>query len=132
MRILLIEDDPFFQKFYTFKLRENKFDVESAIDGVIGMQLVKQNRPDLILLDLIMPNKDGFEVLRELGADAGLKTIPVLVFSTLSQEQDVVKAKQLGAIDYANKSFFDFETLLAKIQAILAQNQNPPPQKIVS
>lgn len=126
MIILLIEDDPFFQKFYTFKLREQKFEVFVAKDGVEGMQMVRLNIPNLILLDLIMPNKDGFEVLQELSQDPVLKNIPVLVFSTLSQEKDVARAIQLGAKDYVNKSFFDFDKLLVKIQAMIAQGQSQP------
>lgn len=126
MIILLIEDDPFFQKFYTFKLREQKFEVFVAKDGIEGMQMVRLNIPNLILLDLIMPNKDGFEVLQELSQDPVLKNIPVLVFSTLSQEKDVARAIQLGAKDYVNKSFFDFDKLLVKIQAMIAQGQSQP------
>lgn len=126
MTVLLIEDDPFFQKFYTFKLREQKFEVFVAKDGVEGMQMVSSNMPNLILLDLIMPNKDGFEVLQELSQDPLLKKIPVLVFSTLSQEKDVECAMKLGAKDYVNKSFFDFDKLLAKIQGIIAESQKQP------
>ncbi|MEN9407531.1 MAG: hypothetical protein RLZZ455_747 [Candidatus Parcubacteria bacterium] len=125
MKILLIEDDPFFQKFYSFKLREQQFEVFVGKDGVEGLQLVRSNKPDLILLDLIMPNKDGFEVLQELASDQELKNIPVLVFSTLSQEKDIARAKELGAKDYVNKSFFDFEKLLVKIQSMIAQPQAP-------
>ncbi len=125
MKILLIEDDPFFQKFYSFKLREQQFEVFVGKDGVEGLQLVRSNKPDLILLDLIMPNKDGFEVLQELASDQELKNIPVLVFSTLSQEKDIARAKELGAKDYVNKSFFDFEKLLVKIQSMIAQPQTP-------
>lgn len=125
MKILLIEDDPFFQKFYSFKLREQQFEVFVGKDGVEGLQLVRSNTPDLILLDLIMPNKDGFEVLQELASDQELKKIPVLVFSTLSQEKDIARAKELGARDYVNKSFFDFEKLLVKIKTMIAQPQAP-------
>lgn len=119
MKILLIEDDPFFQKFYSFKLKEYKFEVDIARDGAEGLQFMSASVPNLILLDLIMPNKDGFEVLTEMKKNPALVHVPVLVFSTLSQEQDVQKAVQLGAVGYVNKSFFDFETLLGKIQQIL-------------
>ena len=121
MRILLIEDDQFFQKFYAFKLREQKFDVDQASDGVEGLAKMVQTKPDLVLLDIIMPNKDGFEVLREKSMNPALKNIPVLVFSTLGQEQDIQKAKSLGATDYVNKSFFDFEKLLVRIKSMLPQ-----------
>jgi DNA-binding response OmpR family regulator len=119
MKILLVEDDPFFQKFYTFKLRESGYEVVSALDGVQGVVAAKSEHPDLILLDLIMPNKDGFGVLTDLSADDALKHIPVLVFSTLSQKADVDKAMSLGARDYVNKSFFDYDKLLAKITDII-------------
>jgi len=119
MRILLIEDDQFFQKFYAFKLSEQQYAVDIASDGVEGMTKMAQNKPDLVLLDIIMPNKDGFQVLREKALIPELKNIPVLVFSTLGQEQDVQKAKELGASDYVNKSFFDFDKLILKIKAML-------------
>ena len=121
MRILLVEDDPFFQKFYAYKLTEKGYTVDVGHDGVEGLQLMQKYPPDLILLDLIMPNLDGFGVLTAKAANSALKNIPVLVFSTLSQEQDIKKAMSLGAVDYANKSFFDFETLVAKISTILSK-----------
>ena len=123
MRILLIEDDQFFQKFYAFKLQEQQFTIDVASDGVQGLAKMIQNKPDLVLLDIIMPNKDGFEVLKEKSANPAIKDIPVLVFSTLGQEQDILKAKSLGATDYVNKSFFDFEKLLVKIQSMLPKQQ---------
>lgn len=123
MRILLVEDDPFFQKFYAYKLAEKGFTVDVGTDGVEGLKLMQANKPDLILLDLIMPNMDGFGVLAAKAANPALKSIPVLVFSTLSQEEDVKKALSLGALDYANKSFFDFDTLLAKITEILSRTK---------
>lgn len=123
MRILLVEDDQFFQKFYSFKLREQQFIVDVASDGLQGLQAMQANIPDLVLLDLIMPNKDGFEVLADMKKIPALSHIPVLVFSTLSQEQDVNKALELGAIGYVNKSFFDFDKLLAQIKNVLTKKQ---------
>ena len=121
MKILLIEDDQFFRKFYAFKLAEQKFEIDQAGDGIEGMQKMITGKPNLILLDIIMPKKDGFEVLKEKSQNPAVKDIPVLVFSTLGQEQDVQKAKALGATDYVNKSFFDFEKLLEKIRTMLPQ-----------
>lgn len=119
MKILLIEDDRFFQNFYLVKLKESGFEVEAASDGEEGIAKVQTFQPDLILLDIIMPKKNGYEVLEDLSQMGTLKTTPVLVFSTLGQEQDVQKAKNLGATDYVNKSFFDFDTLLTKIKSFL-------------
>lgn len=119
MKILLIEDDTFFQNFYALKLREQQFEVETASNGEEGMEKIKTCMPSIILLDMIMPRMDGFEVLATLQKDTILRNIPVLVFSTLGNEQDMEKAKQLGARDYVNKSFFDFDALLTKIKILV-------------
>lgn len=119
MKILLVEDDKFFQKFYFLKLSEQNIQVDVASDGREGILKARQGNPSLILLDLIMPNTDGFSFLEMRQQDEGLKKIPVIVFSTLGQEKDVEKAKLLGATDYINKSFFDFNNMMMKIKKIL-------------
>lgn len=124
MNILLVEDDLFFQNFYSKKLLEQGFRVEVAGDGNEALYKMKQNRPDLVLLDLIMPQKDGFEVLAEVSKYENLKTIPIVVFSTLGQTEDIEKAKKLGATDYVNKTFFDFDNLLAKVLSVTKSNQS--------
>lgn len=121
MKILIIEDDEFFQKFYSSKLKDAGFEVEAGRDGNEGLAKIKDFKPNLILLDLIMPNKDGFEVLSTMSQTPTYKNIPVLVFSTLGQEEDVKKALSLGAKDFINKSFFDFESLQEKITSLLSQ-----------
>ena len=118
MRILIIDDDIFFQKFYATKLSEKKYEVHVASDGNEGTEKARSIKPDIILLDIIMPKKDGFETLKALSNDKNTKDIPVLVFSTLGQEQDIKKALDLGAKGYANKTYFDFENLVAKIASL--------------
>lgn len=115
MKILLIEDDTFFREFYSSKLREKNLEVETAQDGEEGLLKLQSFIPDLVLLDIIMPKKDGFDVLAEMGQLKLLPKIPVLVFSTLGQEKDVERARQLGARGYVNKSFFDFDKLYSRI-----------------
>ena len=115
MRILLVEDDKFFREFYAFKLKEKNMEVGQAGDGEEALKIIPQFKPDIILLDLIMPKKDGFELLQDLSRDSLMSQIPVLVFSTLGQQKDVDHAKQLGAKGYINKSFFDFDNLLKTI-----------------
>lgn len=117
MKILLAEDDVFFQNFYSKKLAEKGYTVYVARDGKEALNQMTKNMPDLILLDLIMPNMDGFEVLTEKAKHPEAKDIPVLVFSTLGQTDDIEKAKKLGATEYVNKTFFDFENLVTKINA---------------
>lgn len=118
MRLLLIEDDVFFRKFYVEKLKEKGFEIDEAGDGEEGLEKIRTTKPDLIVLDIILPKKDGFEVLKALQADTTLSKIPVLVFSTLGQGSDVEKAKKMGASDYVNKSMFDFNQLLEKINTL--------------
>ncbi len=118
MRVLLIEDDKFFQEFYALKLKQRNIEVDVASDGEEGLQKLAENKPDLILLDLIMPKKDGYDVLQSMSEQNLISQVPVLVFSTLGQEKDVEKARQLGASGYVNKSFFDFDKLLNRIIAL--------------
>lgn len=115
MRILLVEDDKFFREFYAFKLKEKNIEVGQAGDGDEALKIIPEFKPDLILLDLIMPKKDGFELLADLKKDQAMSQIPVLVFSTLGQQKDVDRAKELGAKGYVNKSFFNFDNLLNMI-----------------
>lgn len=119
MKILLIEDDKFFQKFYSLKLKEQNIEIDVASDGEEGLFKMRTFLPDLVLLDLIMPRLDGFAVLKARLEDPNLIKIPVMVFSTLGQEQDIENAKKLGATDYVNKSFFDFNIMMEKINNIM-------------
>lgn len=118
MKVLLVEDDKFFQKFYTYKLQENNIKVEVASDGEEGLRKMQKDKPDIVLLDLIMPNKDGFYVLENRLQNIGLKKIPVIVLSLLGQEKDIEKAKSLGATDYISKSFLNFNQVLEKIAKV--------------
>lgn len=118
MKILLIEDDAFFREFYSSKLKEQNVEVAVAPDGEEGITLINSFRPDLILLDLIMPKKDGFDVLEAMRQEQLIDKIPVLIFSTLAQEKDIQKAMSLGARGHVNKSFFDFDKLFARIKAL--------------
>lgn len=118
MYILLADDDTFFQKFYSSQLIAKGFEVDVAVDGADALIKMRQKKPQLLILDLIMPNKDGFEVLTEMQSEPNLKNIPTLIFSTLGQEADVKRAVELGADGYVNKSFFDFDALVAKINQV--------------
>lgn len=124
MKILLVEDDKFFQKFYSTKLRENKVEVEVAGNGEEGLAKMKSFVPDLVLLDLIMPKLDGFAVLAARSQDEILKKIPVIIFSTLGQEKDVKTAQELGANGYINKGLFDFNNMIATINQVMKSQGN--------
>lgn len=123
MRILIIEDDHFFQNFYSNKLMEKGYEVAVANNGQEGLEKIRTFLPELILLDIIMPVMDGFQVLETLKQSPTPFSTPIIIFSTLGQEQDVKKALSLGAKDYINKSFFDFDAFLQKVVIYL------PPKK---
>lgn len=115
-KILLVEDDSFFEQFYAYKLKELGYEIAVAKNGEDGLQIMQQFLPNIVLLDLIMPIKDGFTVLAEKTTLPSIKNIPVIVFSTLGQEADIDRATKLGAVDFVNKSFFDFDKLVEKIK----------------
>lgn len=119
MKIAVVEDDVFFQKFYSTRLAEKGYEIVVASDGEEGLAKIRSEQPNAILLDIIMPKKNGFELLEELQQDPKISKIPVLVFSTLGQEDDIKRAMSLGAKDYVNKSFFDFNNLVSKIAEIV-------------
>ncbi len=120
-KVLLIEDDHFFQNFYAYKLHESGFTTQIASNGDEGIKKLQDFMPNVVLLDLIMPVKDGFEFLAEKRQSSlkDLVRIPVIVFSTLGQEKDIQRARELGAVDYINKSFFDYSKLIEKVNAYL-------------
>ena len=102
--ILLVEDDGFLASIYAQKLEVEGFDVSLATNGEDGLRLAMKDHPALILLDLIMPKLDGFQVLERLKGDAETKAIPVLVLSNLGQKEDVDRCMALGAAGYLIKA----------------------------
>lgn len=105
-RVLLAEDDQFLQKMYAVKLNREGLEVDVADDGEKALAAMRSARPDIVLLDIMMPKKDGFTVLEEMKADSALKDIPVVVLSNLGEVDDVKRAKRLGANDYLIKAHF--------------------------
>ena len=118
-KILLVEDDLSLLKIYSNKLKISGFDVSMAITGDEALRKVKTELPDLVLLDLILPGKDGFMVLEEIKSDPKTKKIPVVILSNLGQESDIKRGKELGAIDYLVKSDIGLMDLVAKMKRYL-------------
>ncbi len=109
--ILIIEDDRFLIKLYGDKLRREEFKVVEAITGEEGLHKVSIEEPDLIILDLVLPQKSGFEVLSEIKLDPKTKDIPVIILSNLGQEADIKRGLELGAVIYLIKSEFSVNQL---------------------
>lgn len=105
-KILLAEDDLFLQRMYATKLSKEGITVVSAADGEKALALLREQAVDLALLDILMPKKDGFEVLEAMKADPQLKNIPVIMLTNLGEEDDVKRARRLGASDYMIKAHF--------------------------
>lgn len=103
-KVLVVEDDTFLAKIYESKLKHEGYDAKVANDGVEGMEALAEMKPNIVLLDLVMPRKDGFTVLKEMSEDSELKKIPVVVLSNLGQDSDVDRVKELGAKDYLVKA----------------------------
>ncbi len=118
-KILIIEDDKFLRELIVQKLIKEGYDIAEAIDGEEGIKKVKSEQPDLVLLDLILPGIDGFEVLSKMKEDSGLVSIPVIILSNLGQKEDVEKGLKLGAIDYLIKAHFTPGEIIEKIRAVL-------------
>lgn len=115
-KILVIEDDKFLRKVYESKLPKEGFAVISAVDGEDGLNKARTEKIDLILLDLIMPKKTGFEVLEEVKKDKNLAKIPILVLSNLGQDEDRGRAMALGADDFLIKSNLSIKEVIEKIK----------------
>ncbi len=117
--ILVIEDDKFLRELITRKLLNEAYEVSEAVDGEEGIKKIKEEKPDLILLDLILPGIDGFEVLSKKKEDPALASIPVIILSNLGQKEDVEKGLKMGAVDYLIKAHFTPGEIIDKIKAAL-------------
>jgi len=118
-KILVIEDDRSLQNALLEIISQEGFESESALDGEEGIAKIKTFKPDLILLDIILPKKDGFEVLEEIKKDETLKNIPVLILTNLEEVDNVQKALDLGATNYMVKSDFSLKEVVEKIRAAM-------------
>lgn len=117
--IIFVEDEPTLQKTLGRILEEEGFEIQGALDGQSGLALIKRIKPSLILLDLILPKMDGFEVLQELKKDPEVKDIPVIVLTNLESAQDVEKAISLGATTYLVKANYELNDVVKKIRGII-------------
>jgi CheY-like chemotaxis protein len=104
-RILLVEDEPNIQRLISYALQTRGHDVSVAQDGSEGLLVARTQKPDLILLDMVMPEMSGIEVLVALKGDSSLKSIPVLIVTASAQKEEAEKAIELGAADYLIKPF---------------------------
>lgn len=120
IKVLLVEDDPMVVKMYKRKLTMDGFDLSLAFNGEEGLKAVESNRPDIVLLDIMMPKMNGFETLKRLKADKKTKDIPVVILTNLGdRSQDVEKSKGLGAIDHWVKANTPLTEITKRINIII-------------
>jgi len=120
-KILIIEDESALQKTLGENLSQEGYQIVSALDGEIGLKLVRSESPDLVLLDLILPKLHGFDVLKKIRENLATKEIPVIILTNLESIQEVERAIELGATTYLVKANYSLEELSAKIKQILSE-----------
>lgn len=118
-KILIIEDDSYISDMYRMKLEAEGFKVEVAPDGISGVEQLNKERPDLILLDVVMPKMDGFSVLQNIKEDPEVQDIPVIMLTNLGQKDSVEKGLKLGAADYIIKAHFTPSEVVEKVKHFL-------------
>lgn len=114
--ILIIEDDVFLSELMAKKLKDSGFKVIKAIDGQEGLEKAASLKPNLILLDLILPGMDGFEVLKRLKGNTATDSIPVIILSNLGQREDIERGFDLGAQDYLVKAQFTPDEIVERVK----------------
>ena len=118
---MIVEDDPFVMDIYETKLGKEGFDIILAVNGAEAVKKLEKEgaKPDLILLDIVMPYMDGLSVLKEIRGREGLKEIPVVLLTNLSQKEEIEKGFELGAQDYLIKSHFTPSEVMEKVSKYL-------------
>lgn len=123
-KVLIVEDDTYLANAYRVKLTKAGFEVKNAFDGQEALDILQTYTPDIILLDIVMPRKDGFATLEEIKANEKWKNIPVILASNLGQREDREKGMSLGAVEFFTKTDFTLNNLIEKINNI-SQPQKP-------
>jgi len=118
-QILLVEDDPFLIDIYSTKLKDSGFSVEVASDGEQAFEKVKAKKPDLVLLDIVLPKISGWEILRKIKSEADLKNLKIIILSNLGQKEEVEKGMDLGVLKYLIKAHYTPSQVVEEIKKII-------------
>jgi len=118
-KVLIVDDDQFISDMYVLKFKEAGFEVEAASEGTAALEHVKKESPDLVLLDIVLPNMDGFDILKALAKEKLLASTKVVLLSNLGEKKDIEKGLALGAIDYIVKAHHTPSEVVTKVETIL-------------
>jgi DNA-binding response OmpR family regulator len=124
-KIILIEDDEILSRVLAEELQGRGFEVHTALDGEAGLTLAQSVKADLILLDVILPKKNGFDVLAALKKSPATMRMPVVLLTMLGSDEDIKRGLQLGATDYIVKSQHALEEIVEKAQSFFAKESHP-------
>ena len=117
--VLLVEDDTFLANIYKTKFEMEGFKVTVSENGDAGLKDIKKKKPDIVLLDVLLPKMDGFTVLQNIKSDASTADVPVILLTNLGQKDDVEKGLEMGAADYLIKAHFKPSEVLNKVKKVL-------------
>ena len=122
-KILIVEDEELIGNLLQRKLKQAGYYASVAADGEAALKQIREDKPDMVLLDIVLPRLNGFEVLEELKKDEALRQIPVIIISNSGQPSEIEKAKALGVRDWLVKTEFDPREVLEKVQRQIGQAQ---------
>lgn len=122
--LLIAEDDQFYANLYKTKLEKEGFAVVISTNGSETLRLIEESKPNLIILDIVMPELDGFEVLKQLKSKPDFKNVPVIVLSNLGQQEDIDRALSLGAFRYIVKSNVSIHDMVESVEEALKESQS--------
>ncbi len=123
-RVLIVDDDEFLLEMYALKFKEYGFEVDTAKDGAEAVKKANEFPPDVILMDVVMPKMDGFDLLRNLKKDHAAPGAITLVLTNLGQKEDVEKGMRLGATDYIIKAHFTPSEVVKRVEGLLAKEKH--------
>ena len=121
--VLIVEDDVFLMSLLKNRMESAGFSILAAKDGEEAIKILKEIKPDLILLDIILPGKSGFEVLEEMKSDPQISNAPVMIISNLGQDMDIDRGKDLGALEYFVKARSSMDDVIEKVGSFLKQRK---------
>ena len=124
-KVVIVEDDEVLLRVMVAELKDANIEVVAAMDGEEGLKRVRTERPDLVLLDLLLPKKSGFEVLEELKQSTETRSIPVIILSMLGQDEDIKRGLKLGANDYIVKSQHAVGEVIEKVKGFFSREAHP-------
>ena len=118
-KILVVDDDPFILEMYVIKFKEQGFIIDTATDGKMALEKIASNEPDILLLDVVMPRMDGFDVIKKIQENKTSHKFKILFLTNFGQKEDVDRGMQLGADGYIIKAHFTPSEVVAKVKEVL-------------